>query len=218
MSTLSGLAGDAAAEALEIFGAFHPAPGDGAPEGCRTLVLLGPREPAFWPHVTAQPEFADGARDPLDRWSARVISALAGAHRGTAVFPFGGPPHAPFPRWALASGRAWSSPVGLLVHESAGLMVSYRGAIALDWRADLPPPPAQPPCASCPGRPCETACPAAALDPDGYDLARCHGFLDTPAGKACLEGGCRVRCACPVSQSYGRLPAQSAYHMAVFHR
>nr|WP_212523855.1 ferredoxin [Actibacterium sp. MT2.3-13A] len=203
--------------ALEIFGAFHPVPGDGAPEGCATLVLLGPREPGFWPHVSAQPEFGDGAPDPLDRWSARVIGALADEIGAEALFPFTGPPWRPFYDWALRAGTAWPSPVRLLVHARAGLMASWRGALALGTRLELPPPPPCP-CDDCDDRPCVGACPVGALGAAGYDVPACHAFLDSDRGASCLAAGCQVRRACPVSRSYGRMPEQSAFHMAAFHR
>lgn len=202
----------AAAHRLAVFGGFHPEPAEGIGA---TLLMLGPAEPGFWPHVTAQPEF-NGRPDPLDRWSARVIAALAARFHAQPLFPFGGPPHRPFYAWALRTGRAWPSPVTLLVHDTAGLMLSYRGALALPDRLDLPQPPARP-CDTC-AKPCLTACPPGALTAKGYDLPACHGFLDTAPGQGCMSGGCRVRCACPVSQSYARLPEQSAYHMRQFHR
>lgn len=217
MTACADLVARAAAAALEILGGFHPAPGDGLPEGTGTLLLLGPREPAFWAAFTASPEWQDGARDPLDRWSARVVGALAAEAGGRALFPFGGPPHHPFYAWALRSGRAFASPVTLLVHDTQGLLVSYRGAIALPGRVNLPAPAAAP-CVDCADRPCLAGCPAAALDGRGYDVPACHAFLDTPAGGGCLSAGCAVRRACPVSQAYGRLPEQSAYHMRLFHR
>ncbi|WP_127901907.1 ferredoxin [Solirhodobacter olei] len=213
MTGMESLAKAASDEQLAIFGGFHPDPGEGRGG---TLLLLGPAEPGFWPHVQAATEFNDGAPDPLDRWSARVIGALAARFGGEAHFPFGGPPYRPFYSWALRTGRAWASPVTLLVHDTAGLLVSYRGALALPERLPLPAPP-QRPCDTC-AAPCLAACPVGALGADGYDLDACHGFLDTPAGHACMSGGCRVRCACPVSQSYARLPEQSAYHMRLFHR
>ncbi|MBF9028833.1 ferredoxin [Rhodobacterales bacterium HKCCE3408] len=206
---------NAAAERLDVLGAFHPDPADGAPEATGTLVLLGPREPGFWDHVTATPEFTDGAADPLDRWSARVIAALAVRLGGTALFPFGGPPYRPFLSWATRAGTAWASPVTLLVHHEAGLMVSYRGALALPERIDLPPLPEKP-CDTC-DRPCLTACPVNALTGDGYDIAACHTYLETPPGQDCLTRGCAVRRACPVSRGYGRTEAQSAFHMRSFH-
>jgi ferredoxin len=213
MSARPTVASSASAHRLAVLGGFHPAPDEGLG---KTVLMLGPAEPGFWLHVTAQPEFADGTPDPLDRWSTRVIGALAARFGGTALFPFGGPPHRPFYAWALRTGRAWAAPVGLLVHESAGLLVSYRGALALPDRLDLPPAPPCP-CDGC-ARPCLTACPVGALSTAGYDVPACHAFLDTPAGSACLTGGCHVRTSCPVSRSYARLPEQSAYHMRLFHR
>lgn len=206
----------AAASHLAVMGAFHPKPQDQAPEGCGTLVLLGPREPGFWAHITAEPEFLDGAPDPIDRWSSRVISTLAADLGAKAHFPFGGPPYEPFFTWATASRAAWSSPVMILVQAEAGLMVSYRGALAFTQKIPLPDAPAKP-CTTC-AQPCTTACPVGALTPQGYDTDACHAYLDTEAGADCLTRGCAVRRSCPVSQSYGRSEAQSAYHMGVFHK
>lgn len=189
-------------------------PADGLAPDMRTVVLLGPDEPAFWPHFTTQPEAADGAADPLDRWSRRVIGAIACDIGGTALFPFGGPPWRPFTRWALRSGRVWASPVGLLVHGDAGLFVSFRGAVAL--REAVTMPAAVSPCAGCAEQPCLSACPVGALSPQGYDVPACHAWLNSAAGHACLTLGCAVRRACPVGATR-RLPAQSAFHMKAFH-
>lgn len=215
--TLSEIARLAAAERLIVMGAFHPGPDDGVPEGTGTVVLLGPDGPGFWPHLTASPEGRDGAPDPVDRWSRRVVGRIACDLGGKARFPFGGPPYQPFIAWAKRSGRAWASPVTILVHNVAGLFVSYRGAILLKDRLDLPPSPPRP-CDTCDGRPCLTACPMGALTGAGYDVPACHAFLDTPPGGDCLDLGCRVRRACPISQAYGRVAEQSAYHMRQFHR
>lgn len=207
----------ASAEALFVAGAFHPGAEDGLPDVTGTLVLLAPREPGFWAHLTAQPEWTDGTADPIDRWSRRVVGRMACALGGKAHFPFTGPPWKPFYSWALRTGRAWPSPVQLLVHDRMGLFASYRGAIALPERLALPETgPA--PCSACTERPCLTACPAGALGGAGYDVAACHAHLDRPAGEDCLSGGCAVRRACPVSRAYGRLAEQSAYHMGLFHR
>ncbi|MDQ2095733.1 ferredoxin [Rhodalgimonas zhirmunskyi] len=212
-------------ERLALFGALHPDPDPCLPESAGlgpdggknsgTLLLFGPAEPGFWDHFTAQPEYSDGAPDPLDRWSKRVLVPLAQAAGGTALFPSDGPPYPPFIAWALASGQAFTSPVGLLVHHTAGLMVSYRGAIYLPTRHALPVTAANP-CESCAAQPCRTACPVAALTPAGYDIPACKSFLATPEGTDCMTQGCAVRRACPLSQTYGRLPGQSAFHMKAF--
>ena len=93
-----------------------------------TVILLGPGT-GFWAHFKASPEMRDGVPHPVDRWSKRVITDMARSLRGEALFPFGGPPYVPFLRWAMDSRRAWQSPAGMLVHDTSGLMVSYRGAL-----------------------------------------------------------------------------------------
>ena len=200
---------------LSVLGGFHPDPGEaGLPKGTATMLLLGLAEPGYWPHLRAQPEW--GGPDPVDRWSRRVIGRLACDLGAKALFPFGGPPYHPFYRWALRTGRVWDSPVRLLVHPDQGLMVSFRGALALRERLYLPPAPPRP-CDSC-AAPCLTACAAGALTGAGYDVPACHAFLDTEPGRPGMTGGCLVRRACPLSQAYARMPEHSAYHMSQFHR
>jgi len=221
VASLPALKTRLAEERLELLGGFAVAEGEaGFSAGTRTLLLLGPAEPGFWAHLTAQPEWTqsqdEGQPDPVDRWSRRVIGQLACDLGAKALFPFGGPPYHPFYQWALRTGRVWESPVRLLVHAEQGLMVSFRGALALKESLDLPHP-ALRPCDTCPA-PCLTACPAGALTETGYDVPGCHAFLDRPEGKDCMTGGCLVRRACPVTQAYARLPEQSAYHMRQFHK
>lgn len=204
----------AARDGLAILGAFHPEPADAAPEGAGTLALLGPAPGAFWPIFVASPEHGDGEADPLDRWSTRVIGAIAADFGAAAAFPFGGPPHAPFLDWARRSGSTWTSPVGLLVHARLGLFVSFRGALAFRERLALPKAPACP-CDGC-GAPCRDACPAGALGAGGYDVPACHAWLDTRAGATCLETGCAVRRACPVGGGV-QPAAQTRFHMMAFH-
>ncbi|MEM7076857.1 MAG: ferredoxin [Pseudomonadota bacterium] len=209
----SGLEKRAARDYLDVFGAFHPEPDEALG---LTLVLLGPKEPTFWDHFRQSPEYMDGKAHPMDRWSGRVIGALARELSATAHFPFGPPPYAPFITWALRTRRAWSSPAGPLVHDRAGMMVSYRGALALRERLVIPAAEGRP-CDACDTRPCLSACPVSALsDREGYDVAACHAWLDAQA--ECLDKGCLARRACPVSQGFPRREEQSAFHMAAFHK
>lgn len=213
---LSKITAKAAQHQLFIAGGFAASEDSALPKGTKTVLLLSPLEPGFWPHLTAQPEW-DGAPDPMDRWSRRVIGQLACDLGAKALFPFGGPPYHPFYQWALKSGRAWDSPVRLLVHDTMGLFASYRGALALKEVVALPAPGPKP-CELCLDKPCLTTCPPRALTAAGYDVPACHHFLDNPAGKECLTLGCGVRRACPVSRNYARMPIQSAYHMGQFHK
>jgi epoxyqueuosine reductase len=199
---------------LEVLGGFAVENGEaGFPAGTRTLLMIGPKEPGFWPHLQAQPEWS--GPNPVDRWSRRVIGRIACDLGGKALFPFGGPPYQPFYSWALRTGRVWDSPVKLLVHATQGLMVSFRGALALPQAMILPAAAVQP-CMAC-AKPCLTACPAAALTGAGYDVLRCHAHLDQPEGADCLTGGCLVRRPCPAGAGYARMTSQSAYHMRHFH-
>ncbi len=202
--TLDDLTEGARARALWVSGAFH--------DGADTVILLSPA-PDFWPRFTSDPEYGDGIPDPMDRWSARVIGNWAADLIAAPLFPFG-EDAAPFLSLAKASGRAHSSPVHLLAHDAAGLMISYRGGLRIGGRIDLPAsPPA--PCTTC-AAPCRTACPIGALTADGYDVPACRAYLRSDAGKTCLETGCAVRTTCPPAQTHGRLAAQSAFHMRAF--
>ena len=198
---------------LEIYGTFHPDADDFS--RAATLVLLGPNY-NFWDVITASDIYQDCKSDPVDRWSTKVITAIAQNLGAKPIFPFGGPPYAPFLSWAKASGRAWDSPVGMLVHDLTGLMVSYRGALAFDDRLDLPARVFDNPCDTCDDKPCLTACPVDALNSSGYDVPKCHAYLDTNSGATCLTQGCLVRRACPVSVGANRLAEQSALHMRAF--
>lgn len=184
-------------------------------DGGRTIALIG-ADAGFWQVFTHSPEGRDDAPDPIDRWSTRVIPELAArAGADSYAFPFGGPPFAPFIAWAKASGEAFDSPTGMLVHRRAGLMISYRGALIWDQKLPLDTSINGSPCDGC-HRPCETACPVGALSPDHfYDVPRCKSYLDTPQGDECMSG-CLVRRACPVSQTFSRPTAQSAHHMRYF--
>ncbi|MEL6477105.1 MAG: ferredoxin [Pseudomonadota bacterium] len=204
------------ASGLTVAGAFQPDEDDLAPEGTAMLVLIAPDPLRFWEVFSASPEKADGAPDPMDRWSRRVIDSIATAlptHLDArALFPFGGPPWQPFLRWAARGEGAISSPVAMQVSPSRGLWMSYRGALALGDVLDLPAVSMENPCLGCPA-PCLDACPVSAFAGGAYDVARCVAHVAAEKGKPCREG-CLVRLACPV----GTPPslAQRSFHMAAF--
>lgn len=200
---------------LKVLGGFHPDDDPHLPANCRTLLLLGPNEPQFWPAVQASPEWKDGKSDPIDRWSTRVIGEWASGLKATPLFPFGGPPFLPFFSWATKTGRIHPSPIMLLVHDTAGLFVSFRGALALSEYLEIPPPPPNP-CLTCSEKPCKTACPVDAFDGNSYDTVACKGYLGDEQGAGCMTKGCVARRSCPVSVTYPRLHEQSAYHMREF--
>ncbi|MEO9573357.1 MAG: ferredoxin [Tateyamaria sp.] len=180
-----------------------------------TRVLIG-TDAGWWDVFRASPEYHDNARDPVDRWSKRILGALAIQIGAEAQFPSDGPPYAPFIAWALATGRFWQSPTGMMVHDTAGLMISIRGALELPGPISAAPA-GQSPCDTCSDRPCVTACPVDALSATAaYDVPACKAYLETPNGKDCMTKGCHVRRICPVSQRFARPDEQSAFHMKAF--
>lgn len=198
---------------LEVYGIFHPSKDDMSQAG--TLALIGPSAD-FWSVFSTSEIYTDGQPDPIDRWSTEVISTIAEHLGAKTIFPFGGPPYAPFMDWAKLSGRAWSSPVGMLVHDQTGLMVSYRGALAFEEKLALPVQALKKPCDTCADKPCLKACPVDALTPAGYDVPKCDAYMGTDAGADCLTQGCLVRRSCPASAGANRLAEQSALHMRAF--
>lgn len=209
----STLESEARSRHLFVLGGFHPDAEDDLPGDVQTLVLLGPNEPEFWSGLQSSPEWH--MADPVDAWSKRVIDAWAAEINAIALYPFGPPPYRPFLRWAQRTGRIHSSPSGMLVHDTAGLFVSFRGALGLRERIEMPKPRPSP-CETCDGHPCQTACPVGALRGDHYAVDLCKAHLVRPEGQDCLAEGCRARRACPVSQNWGRSSVQSAYHMKRF--
>lgn len=198
---------------LILRGGLHPQPDDEAPDGIATLLLIGNAGAAMWPHFQA------GRRDepdPLDRWCRRVIDPLAARLNGRAFYPGDGPPYRPFQRWALKAEPVHPSPLGLLVHPEHGLWHAYRGAIGFADRLPLPRRDrGDNPCTACRERPCLAACPVEAFSDERYDTGRCAAHLHRPAGRDCLEQGCRARRACPVGRS-AYASGQAAFHMDAF--
>jgi len=220
---------------LVVLGAFHPGPEDCVPaysarHGTATIVLGGNGGGAMWPYFE---EYAGRGENPLNAWSGDLFAQLAAQFGARAVSPADGPPFHPFQRWALQSGQAFPSPVGILIHPEYGLWHSYRGALLFAERLDLPAvvTPANP-CEACREKPCLSACPVDAFQPGSYDVKRCAGHIggNKSAGKSagtsagnsagtsndCRMTGCRARHACPVGQKHAYPPAQARFHMAAF--
>ena len=201
-------------ENLRILGGFHPQLNDGAPLNSKTLILLGPDEPKFWEVFKTSSEYTSNLNNPLDSWSKRTINNIATKLKAQSIFPFGGPPFKPFYQWALRTQRAHESPISLLVHDEAGLFVSYRGALSFDFKVTLPQVAANP-CIGC-SAPCLTTCPVQAFKKKSYDASGCITHIKTADTKQCISKGCAARRICPISKNFARLPEQSAFHMKAF--
>jgi hypothetical protein len=216
--TLESVRTAATAAGLSWRGAFHPDHGD-LPDDARvgTLVLLGFIGRENWDVFSSSPEANDGAPDPLDRWSKRVVTKLAGEFGAKPYFPFGGPPWAPFIEWGKKAEAVHRSAIGMLIHPDYGLWHSWRGALAFKDRFDLPAKDRRPsPCETCSEKPCLSACPAGAFASGEYDVAACKGHIAEPEGEDCMEWGCLARRACPIGAGYRYGKEQAAFYMDAF--
>jgi hypothetical protein len=208
-----------AREGFVPLGWFSPKPGDGVPalaDGslARFVILIGNAGPGmFRRFARAQVR----GEDPLDRWCAEVIGKLAEDLGARAVFP-SDVPALPFLTWARRSGTSHSSPLGLNIHADYGLWHAYRAALLFPVEFDLAPSSSKHPCDSCADKPCLTTCPVHAFDGRGYDVEVCVDHLTSPAGVACMSGGCLARRACPVGKQYSYAPEQMQFHMLAFRK
>jgi hypothetical protein len=202
---------------LAVVGSFHPSADDRLPAEIGTLVLVGARDRAMWKAFRASPESGDGQPHPMDRWSRRVLDAVAAGLGARAFYPFGGPPWMPFQRWAERGEGACPSPVGMQVSAARGLWVSYRGALGFPGRISVADPVRASPCHGC-AAPCLTACPVDAFAAGRYDVARCAAHITSPAGTECRSTGCLVRHACPAGRGKAPPAEQCAFHMEAFIR
>jgi hypothetical protein len=185
----------------------------------QTIVLAGMAGREGWSAFAASPEARDRFADPLDRWSRRVIEALADELGGRALFPFGRPPFLPFQQWAQRAEPVHPSPIGVLIHPRYGLWHSYRGALGLREALAVRQPAAAPiPCDSCRERWCLKTCPVEAFSDAGYDVAACVGHLRSAAGADCMGLGCRARRACPIGAEHAYGPEQANFIMRAFLR
>jgi epoxyqueuosine reductase len=184
----------------------------------RCVLLIGNGGSSLWRAFSQSPEFRDGLTDPLDQWSKRVGDHLAGKLGGRAIFPFDGPPYAPFLSWAGKTGHVLASRISMSIHTQFGLWHAYRFALALPEPLDslAVEPEFEPPCISCVDQPCLKACPVNAFVNDSYRVNQCMDYLVTDSESDCRRLGCEARRACPVGTEFTYLPEHAKFHMDAF--
>lgn len=203
------------ATGLSVVGGFHVDADDDLPN-IATLLLLGSDSADMWAAFQDSHEATAERSNPLDRWSSRVVGALASELGARPFLPFGGPPWHPFQKWAARGEAATSSPVIMQATPTRGLWASYRGALGFANTLALPVWPDKAPCAPCPA-PCKTACPVDAFSDGAYDVPRCTAHVQSPEGSACRDG-CLVRSVCPAGKALDLPLAQRQFHMEAFLR
>lgn len=185
--------------------------------GAVAAVVVGDGGGDFFARFRAAPEASDGAPDPIDRYTARVVRALIAEVAGglTARFPFDPPPPGPagpllpLQRIGMAAGLPAGGPLGLQIHPRFGPWWAYRALILCD--RPLPEaPPLLSSCSGCPA-PCVPACPGGAVAPDGFAVGRCgaHRLVHAPCADTC-----GARRACVIGREHAYDDAQLGFFMA----
>ena len=185
--------------------------------GARAAVVVGSGGPAFFDRfAAASPEAADGAANPLDRYTKRVADTVASGALGplavahAVYFPFdGAEPLIPFQRLGRAAGLGGPGPLGLQIHPVFGPWWAYRALVVVD-RALPSRPPIGDGCAGC-DAPCVGACPAHAVARAGFAVAACHArrLVAEPCRLSCA-----ARTACIRGPAHRYTDAELAFHMA----
>lgn len=181
------------------------------PEARSALVVANGGR-ALWAAFQASPE-ASRRRDPLDRYTRRVVGAAAEALAPGSLplfyFERRGRAYADFVALGQAAGLGAPSRLGLLLHPRFGPWLAIR-AIIMTPR-ELPetrPLESFDPCEGCPA-PCADACHGDAVAPGGFDAAACgRARRRLPA----CELRCDARRACVVGPEHAYSPGAEAHH------
>jgi len=210
---------------LVSLGVFSPARGekllpDNPHNSVEQVVLVGNAGSGMWGKFTKSPEYGDGNADPLDRWSRRIGLLVAAEIGGQAIFPFEGPPYAPFQQWASRAGQAFNSPISLFIHLRHGLWHAYRFALALPGRylEEMQCKTTVSPCITCAGQPCLGNCPVQAFSGHVYRVEECIDYLRQDSQSSCRLQGCAARHACPEAPDFRYHDDQAQFHMRAFLR
>lgn len=182
--------------------------------GARGAVVVGSGGRLFFDRFVAEAtEAQDGAPEPLDRYTKRLVQGLAAQTLGGSVtalfFPFtDSVPALPFQRLGRAAGVGPASPLGLQIHPTYGPWWAYRALVAVDVPLERGRPLGDV-CDGCPA-PCITACPGDAVARDGFRVSACHAHRRV-AAPCRLSCAARVACVRAPDQRYS--VEQLAFHM-----
>ena len=160
----------------------------------------------------------DGGADPLDRWSRRVVDGAGGRARRARALSVRRSAALAVP--ALGEARRADACLAARPADPSGrrpvARLSRRARLRRARSRSRRSRAATSPCETCVARPCLSACPVGAFTGAGYDVAACAAHLGRPAGRACMEGGCLARRACPVGAERAQEPREAAFHMRAF--
>ncbi|MDA0244186.1 MAG: hypothetical protein OT477_12280 [Chloroflexi bacterium] len=176
------------------------------------LVLLGHGGPRFW---QALAEYGHITPNPVDYFSTTITRRFITDYLVSPPIYWLYPSQLIIPLQQLGELAHWAhpSPLGLGISPQYGVWFAYRTAFLAI--ADVPvgssETAAPSPCHTCLDKPCQTACPAGAVDePHQFGLQDCARYRlqpDSSCGDRCL-----ARLACPVAAEHKYGLPQVQYH------
>ncbi|MBW2269915.1 MAG: hypothetical protein JRH16_15190 [Deltaproteobacteria bacterium] len=177
----------------------------------QSAAVLGCSGRAFGAAFERSPEARDGAADPIDRFTARVVEGAArelrarGAQaRALFYWERRSGRFADFVALGRACGLGMPGRLGVLIHPTLGPWIALRAVLLTsETLAPTPSGDGLDACASCPA-PCSLACPADAPRAAGFDVQAC--IRETRAHEPCRVG-CAARRACVVGSEHAYPPA-----------
>ncbi len=177
--------------------------------GCRSVLIVGNGGSALWKCFRRSPE-SNTRRDPLDRYTARVLRDCGETHFASYRDRRQG---RPLPLVALAERAGLGSPgrLGLLLHPTYGPWMSLRAVVYSSEEVTLDAVPVFDPCKDCPA-PCVPACRGGAIGESGFDGARCFRTKLLDSG---CRSACDARAACVLAPEHAFPPDQVAHHSRI---
>jgi hypothetical protein len=178
------------------------------------VLVVGNAGRALWPLFRASPE-ARLRRDPLDRYTERVLREVAGMLPQPASVALyrerRDQQYLPLVRLAERAGFGSPGRVGVLLHPVYGPWISIRGVLFAGFRVPFRKPEPFDPCTGCPA-PCAVVCHGQVIGPRGVDVEGC--FRTKLLERAC-RAACDARSACVLGPEHAFAPEQIAHHSRI---
>lgn len=178
---------------------------------CRGVVIVANGGRSLWPRFRASEE-ARAVRDPLDRYTRRVLGEAAATCDPAAAVALYTDRRAEtyLPMMALAqrAGLGVPSRLGVLIHPEYGPWLAIRGLLFVPFEVESGEPLDYAPCVGCPA-PCATACHGGVVGADGVDV---EGCFRTKLLKRACRADCDARRACVVGPEHTYPDEQIEHH------
>ena len=166
----------------------------------RQLILIGHGGKALWECVKAAGMV--GA-DPIDDYSVQAVQRCFAEHLPANRYRIVFPGEQPVALQQLGKLAGWhhAAPFMVGIDPEWGTWYAYRAVVLADTHfCPFLAVDRNRPCDSCQTRPCVSACPAGAMNQEGFALEKCLAYRQR--GDSHCRHTCLARVACPVGSQH----------------